>query len=126
MGSAVVSASQKLIALAIDMNAFSGTDMFSYPLPVSSTVVYVPNVGGGPENWRSTLSVQNPNAVPNTVTMSFYNRAGDVLCDFSEILPSYGMGQYDVAQLPGLSASYEGSAIISATMPVAIMVSKER
>jgi hypothetical protein len=73
-----------------------------------------------------TLSIQNPNAVPNTVTMSFYNRAGDVLYNSSEILPPYGMGQYDVAQLPGLSASYEGSAIISATTSVAVLLSKER
>jgi len=128
LGSAVVSANQsELIALAMDVNISSGADVFSYPcLPVSSAVVYVPNVGGGPENWASTLSIQNPNAVPNTVTMSFYNRAGDVLYEFSEILPPYGMRQYDVAQLPGLSASYEGSAIISATTSVAVLVSKER
>jgi hypothetical protein len=128
LGSAVVSANQsELIALATDVNASSGIDVFSYLcLPVSSTLVYVPNVGGGPENWTSTLSIQSPNAVPNTVTMSFYNRAGDVLYNSSEILPPYGMGQYDVAQLPGLSASYEGSAIISATTSVAVLLSKER
>lgn len=35
------------------------------------------------------------------------------------------MGQYDVAQLPGLAAFCEGLAIISAIALVAVLVSKE-
>jgi hypothetical protein len=127
LGSAVVSASQKLIALATDVNASSETDVFSYPcLPVSSTVAYVPNVGGGLENWTSTLSVQNPNTATNRVELSFYSRNGDVLYGFSQDLPPHGMRQYEVAQLPGLSVSYQGSAIISATAPVTVLLVKER
>lgn len=128
LGSAVVSTNQdQMVALATDVNASSGTDVFSYPgLSVPSIVAYVPNVGTGLDNWRSTLSIQNPNAVTNTVALSFYSLDGDVLYSLSQDLPPHGMGQYEITQLPGLSVSYEGSVIISATTPVAVLVSKER
>jgi hypothetical protein len=128
LGSAVVSVSQtKLIALAIDTNSPGETDPFDYPCPsIVSGVVYVSDAGGGRDAWASTLSIQSPNAVTNSITLSFYDRAGNVLADFHDILPPYGMTQYAVAQFPGLSAGYEGSAIISATSPVAVVVRKQR
>lgn len=127
LGSAVVTAGQsKLTALATDTNA-SGMDLFSYPCPsISSTVTYAPNVGSGLNNWMSILSIQNPTAVVNTVKISFYNRTGDILANFQDVQPPYGMGLYLVAEIPGLSATYEGSAIISATVPVTVLVSKQR
>jgi hypothetical protein len=127
LGSAIVSTDQsELAALIIDGNIPAGTDIFSYPAPsVSSTTVYVSNIGAGLDSWVSTLSIQNPNAITTSVKASFYNRTGDVLHELSEELPPYGMGQYEVAQLPGLSVAYEGSAIISAANPVAVLASKK-
>jgi len=128
LGSAVVSATQSgLIALVTDRNVPYGTDSFSYPgLPTPSSTVYLPNVGGEPGDWVSTLSVQNPNTMTNLILATFYSRAGDVLYELVDDLPPYGMRQYVVTRLPGLSASYEGSAVISATMPVAVLLSKHR
>lgn len=127
LGSAVTSANRgELIALVTEIHDSSTGDTFSYPAPsVLSTLAYLPNVGAGLDNWRSTLSIQNPNPVPNTITVSFYNRTGEVLYEHLEDLSPNQMRQYDILQF-GLSTAYEGSAVISATSPVAVLVSKQR
>jgi len=43
-----------------------------------------------------------------------------------ESLPPYGMKEVDVNQLPSLPTAYSGSAIISATNPVVVSISKEK
>lgn len=129
LGSVIMSAGQsELIALVIDKHSLSAeTDVFGYHgLPISSTTVYVPNVGAGLENWDTTLSIQNPNPVTNTVTLIFYNQTGDMQLELEEDLPPYGMGQHKVSELPGLPISFEGSAVISASSPVTVLASKKR
>lgn len=129
LGSLIMSSDQSgLIALVTDRPSWSTTtDAFDYPgLPISSTIAYIPNIGAGLENWDTTLNIQNPNPVTNTARLIFYNRSGDIRLELEADLPPYGMGQYDVSELPGLPASFEGSAMISATSPVAVLASKQR
>jgi hypothetical protein len=129
LGSVIMSADRsELIALVTDRHSWSTTtDAFHYPgLPISSTTTYLPNVGAGLENWDTALSIQNPNPVTNSVRLIFYNRAGDIRLELEEDLPPYGMGQYEVSALPGLSVSFEGSAMISASNPIAVLASKQR
>jgi hypothetical protein len=128
VGSAAVSAEQgELFGLVMGFDLANRGDIHEYPaISELDTVSYVPHVGGGHDLWESGLIVQSPNAVTNTVTVTFYGSQGDVLYQQADDLPPYGIQDYAIGQLPGLGASYQGSAIVSATMPVATLVSKVR
>lgn len=129
LGSAVLSstAASPIIALVSEINVSENTDIFSYPgLENSSTVVYLPNVGNGLNFWNSSLSIQNVDPITNNISIKFYNQTGVLVHELLAELPPYSMEVYEIAQIPDLGSSFNGSAIISTAHPISALISKER
>jgi len=128
LGSAIVAAAQsEIITLIYESNMLNNTDVFSYRgLADAASTVYVPNVGFGLNLWKSTLSIQNADSITNSVKVFFYDQQGFATEELLDEVPPYGMKQYEIDQIPGLPGSFEGSAIISGTHPIAVFISKER
>ena len=117
----------EIISLVLESNSTNDEDEFSYRgLSGAAATVYVPNVGKGLNFWQGSLIIQNTSYYSNDIRLIFYDQSGQIIKEILDEIPPNGMTPYFGSSLPGIPTSYEGSAIISGTQPIAVLINKHR
>ncbi|MCL5958124.1 MAG: hypothetical protein M1358_02210 [Chloroflexi bacterium] len=124
-GSAIVNASVSINAIVNEVRA-DGSAM-SYDAPsVGSTNTYLPtvmnNAYGG---WSSGFGIANTSASSGSVIISYRNSSGAEVSHRTVSLGGYGyVGVYQGDPAQGLPDGFAGSALLTSTVPVTVIVNE--
>ncbi|MFH1446927.1 MAG: hypothetical protein ABIG43_05910 [Chloroflexota bacterium] len=83
------------------------------------SVVVVPVQAQGPSSYESTVNITNLTATPGNITLTYYNPNGSIEATSSDTIAAYETKWYTT--LPGLTASFQGSMVISSSVPLGSM-----
>lgn len=122
--SVVVSADQPIAAIAnlIGNNGgifFNGS--YSGAEDVGQTSMFVPSVNKAFWGWDSHLSIQNLTNAAMNVTVNFYAGTPVSIATVSQSVPAYASWHLNVASVPGVPSGYNGSAVVTAPGPIAVV-----
>lgn len=125
--SAVVSASQDIVATVYETKTTSGWYMQYNAFVVGSKVAELPRImknASMPERWRSGLLIQNTGNQTADVTVRYYNTGGGEITAAVETL---GIAPNESGELytnnnGALNNGFEGSAVVTSTQPVVVQV----
>lgn len=127
-GAAIVSADQPVSAIATVANNLSGSQYVSdayVGIGEPSTVVFAPIVMAKLGPWNTRMAIQNAGASPANVEIRFISGGNVVATQSISNLPVGASALVDQLDHPTLT-NFNGSAIISATQPVAVTVDEYR
>lgn len=127
-GAAVVSADQPVSAIATVANNLSGSQYVSdaYPgIGEPSNTVFAPIVMAKLGPWNTRMAIQNAGSAPADVTIRFVSGGSVVATQTINGLPAGASALVDQYDNPSLN-NFNGSAIISATQPIAVTVDEYR
>ncbi len=127
-GAAIVSADQPVSAIATVANNLSGSQYVSdayVGIGEPSTVVFAPIVMAKLGPWNTRMAIQNAGASPANVEIRFISGGNVVATQSISNLPAGASALVDQLDHPTLT-NFNGSAIISATQPVAVTVDEYR
>lgn len=128
-GSVIVNADQPIAAVASEQITYSdgsiGSSQYSgFSAETIGNKFYLPNVNKkfGAGQWSSRITIQNVNANPITVTITFYN--SDASIRDTDVLNLPGNGSVSLMQINDteLPEGWLGSAIVEATGNIAVIV----
>jgi len=126
-GAAIVSADQPVSAIATVANNLSGSQYVSdayVGIGEPSTVVFAPIVMAKFGPWNTRMAIQNAGTSPANVKIRFISGGNVVATQSISNLPVGASALVDQFYLP--ITNFNGSAIISATQPVAVTVDEYR
>lgn len=126
-GAAIVSADQPVSAIATVANNLSGSQYVSdayVGIGEPSTVVFAPIVMAKLGPWNTRMAIQNAGTSPANVEIRFISGGNVVVTQTISNLPVGASALVDQFDLP--ITDFNGSAIISATQPVAVTVDEYR
>ena len=88
----------------------------------AGTTVYLPSALYlyAPQQQTTYIAVQNTQATPITVTITFYNKDGFVAGTVGGAMQGYQKQSWNPGSA-GIGAGYNGSAVVTATGPVAVV-----
>ncbi len=127
-GAAVVSADQPVSAIATVANNLPGSQYVSdaYPgIGEPSNTVFAPIVMGKLGPWNTRMAIQNAGSAPADATIRFISGGSEVATQTINDLPPGASALVDQYDNPNLN-NFNGSAIISATQPIAVTVDEYR
>jgi hypothetical protein len=127
-GAAIVSADQPVSAIATVANDLSGSQYVSdayVGIGEPSTVVFAPIVMAKLGPWNTRMAIQNAGVSPANVEIRFISGGNVVATQSIPNLPAGASALVDQLDHPTLT-NFNGSAIISATQPVAVTVDEYR
>jgi len=75
-----------------------------------------PVSAAGPSSYESTVNITNTTGTAGNVTLTYYNPNGSVAATYSDTIAAYETKWY--ITLPGLSAAFDGSLIVSSSVPL--------
>ncbi|MCL5960378.1 MAG: M4 family metallopeptidase [Chloroflexi bacterium] len=121
-GSAVITMNQPVIAV-VNESKSSGDAMGYSGVGPGATVVNLPvvmdNAYGG---WNTGAGIQNTSSSSATVNVDYYSNAGVVLNTASTVVPA--KGYWGLYQGGALGSGNAGSAKITSTQPIAVVVNE--
>jgi hypothetical protein len=79
----------------------------------------VPVSAAGPVSYDSTVNVTNTTATAGNISLTYYNPSGTVAGTYSDTIAAYETKWY--VTLPGLSTAFDGSMVISSSVPLGSM-----
>ena len=126
-GAAIVSADQPVSAIATVANNLSGSQYVSdayVGIGEPSTVVFAPIVMANFGPWNTRMAIQNAGTSPANVEIRFISGGTVVVTQSISNLPVGASALVDQIHLP--ITGFNGSAIISATQPVAVTLDEYR
>ncbi|WP_376791072.1 hypothetical protein [Thermoflexus sp.] len=124
VGAAIVSADQPVSAIATVANNLSGAQYVSdaYPgITEPSTTVFAPIVMAKFGPWNTRMAIQNAGSSPANVEIRFISGGSVVTTQSITGLQPGAAALVDQYDNPNLN-NFNGSAIIAATQPVAVIV----
>ncbi|WP_376790583.1 hypothetical protein [Thermoflexus sp.] len=127
-GAAIVSADQPVSAIATVANNLSGSQYVSdayVGIGEPAPVVFAPIVMAKFGPWNTRMAIQNAGALSATVEIQFISGGSVVATQSIPNLPAGASALVDQWDHPTLT-NFNGSAIISATQPVAVTVDEYR
>jgi len=79
----------------------------------------VPVSAAGPVSYDSTVNVTNTTSTAGNISLAYYNPNGSVAATYSDTIAAYETKWY--VTLPGLSSAFDGSMVISSSVPLGSM-----
>jgi len=126
--SVVLSADQPIVAIANLAGAqdpninYNGS--YSGSQDDGQTLAYLPSVSNSFYDWYSHLSIQNLTNAAMNVTVNFYQGSTAVIVTATHSVPAYSswlLAMDDAGITPALPTNYNGSAVVTAAGPVAVV-----
>jgi len=122
--SVVISANQPIVAianLAGDEAGVGYNGSYSGMEDAGQTEMYLPSVSKEYYDWNSHLSIQNLTNADMLITVDFFEGTTAAIHTASETVPAYAAWNLDVQADTPIHTFYNGSAVVSAAGPVAVV-----
>jgi hypothetical protein len=98
----------------------------SYNVPSPSSQVYLPLIMQDASGWTTTMTIQNPTGTPAYVQADLANTAGLRVGSLPLALPPWGSQTLMPREVVGVTAGFVGSASLSASVPITVVVNQDR
>jgi len=123
--SVVLSADQPIVAIA-NLAGFQDPSVnyngsYSGSEDNGQVLAYLPSVSNGFYDWNSHLSIQNLTNAAMDITVNFYAGTPTSIGSDTQNVPAYSSWHLNVPDVAGLPTSYNGSAVVSAAGPIAVV-----
>lgn len=119
LGWLLVESSQPLVGLDFFGTRGLNNHMADITLiPSLATDLIVPHIAQN-DTWDTTIMMCNPNGAPIVVTLTFVDRAGDVVLTHTQDLPAMGSAALEAGTLLGSAVPFGGSVELHATRGIA-------
>ena len=122
--SVVISADQPIVAIANlvgTSGALGFNGSYSGMEDAGQTAMSMPSVNKDFYGWNSHLSIQNLTGAAMDITVDFYAGTPVAIATVTQTVPAYSSWHLDVASVATLPSGYNGSAVVHASGPVAVV-----
>jgi len=122
--SVVISADQPIVAIANlvgTSGALGFNGSYSGMEDAGQTAMSMPSVNKDFYGWNSHLSIQNLTGAAMDITVDLYAGTPVAIATVTQTVPAYSSWHLDVASVATLPSGYNGSAVVHASGPIAVV-----
>src|SRR5207237_9113262 len=116
---------RRLFVHALQVTAYPVLAQAKPPTTTYSSVLYGPVAVRGVNGDDSGIQVQNTSTSAATVTLEYYDQAGNLVAtEAPQVVPAGSSATYYQPANAALQTGFDGSAVIRSTQPIAAIVNR--